>query len=224
MEIENSFVALIHHDVRSRKRRKLMTTIGRHFKEPFRFWTLVSRTSRDDTIRWDGKGVQLQYQRIAISLLVSVPSTSIHIERRPGMMPSIRIWTSLLLFLISALLAPKLSFSSSTLRDDNNIDRQRYDDHRGDNEDNRQGHRTTTATSEDHVIECGIYLAPSSIPGSGLGMYVGNRTFDVDDIVTDEDIVIPIFEREWHSNIKGKFLWDEYIWNGDVSFLLNFLA
>lgn len=48
-------------------------------------------------------------------------------------------------------------------------------------------------------------------------MYAGNRTFQENDIVTDEDIVIPIFEREWHSNVKGKFLWDEYIWNGDVS-------
>jgi hypothetical protein len=61
-----------------------------------------------------------------------------------------------------------------------------------------------------------MYLAPSSIPGSGLGMYVGNMTYKVDELVTYEDVVIPIFERDWHSNVKGNFLWDEYIWNGPV--------
>jgi hypothetical protein len=50
------------------------------------------------------------------------------------------------------------------------------------------------------TIECGIYLAPSSIPFAGLGMYVGNRSFEVNDIVTDEDIVVPIIEREWHAD------------------------
>jgi hypothetical protein len=54
-------------------------------------------------------------------------------------------------------------------------------------------------------MDCGIYLAPSSIPFAGVGMYVGNRSFAVDDIVTDEDIVVPIVERDWHAgHIRGK--------------------
>jgi len=47
-------------------------------------------------------------------------------------------------------------------------------------------------------------------------MYVGNRSLEIDEIVTDEDIVIPIFLQSWYSNVKGKFLWNEYTWNGDV--------
>jgi hypothetical protein len=67
-----------------------------------------------------------------------------------------------------------------------------------------------------NIIECGVYLAPSSIPGAGLGMYVGNRFIDEGGIVTDEDILIPIVEREWHMEEhlkKGSFLWTEYYWN-----------
>jgi hypothetical protein len=74
----------------------------------------------------------------------------------------------------------------------------------------------------DDLESCGIYLAPSSIPNAGLGMYAGHRPFKKNDEVTYEDIVMPIFEFEWHN--KGKketqkfenFLWDEYTWNADV--------
>jgi hypothetical protein len=123
-----------------------------------------------------------------------------------------------------AFLSLTLANCAATLNDDFgdfNTKRQHHDDHREQLEHHpHYNGQMTTATSEDRVTQCGIYLAPSSIPGSGLGMYAGNRTFDVNEIVTDEDIVIPIFEREWHSNVKGKFLWDEYIWNGDVSLFL----
>lgn len=67
--------------------------------------------------------------------------------------------------------------------------------------------------------KCGIYLAPSSIPQAGLGMYAGHREYKVGEQVTDGDIVIPIFEMEWHNQLKdeeGNFLWDEYTWNGEV--------
>ena len=68
--------------------------------------------------------------------------------------------------------------------------------------------------------KCGMFLAPSSIPNSGLGMFAGHKTYYEGDQVTDGDIVIPIFEFEWHNRHKKPkyehFLWDEYTWNGNV--------
>jgi hypothetical protein len=139
------------------------------------------------------------------------------------MMASTRIWPKILSFLLSALLALVISSSSSSSDSSNDdVPSKRQGDHAADHSHQHHLHEhrpnpTSAKSTADKIIECGVYLAPSSIPGSGLGMYAGNRTFQENDIVTDEDIVIPIFEREWHSNVKGKFLWDEYIWNGDVS-------
>jgi hypothetical protein len=76
--------------------------------------------------------------------------------------------------------------------------------------------------STDDNSKCGIYLAPSSIPNAGLGMYAGHRNFDEGQMVTDGDIIIPLFEMDWHNKLKEStqkydhFLWDEYTWNGDV--------
>lgn len=72
-----------------------------------------------------------------------------------------------------------------------------------DDDDDYRVHHDTISSKK--PIDCGVYLAPSSIPFSGLGMYVGNRSYEENDIVTDEDIVIPIFEREWHTgHRRGK--------------------
>jgi hypothetical protein len=65
--------------------------------------------------------------------------------------------------------------------------------------------------------ECGLYLAPSSIPGAGLGMYAGNKSYAKDDQVTYGDIVIPIIELDWNNDMDyGSFVWNEYTWNADV--------
>ena len=66
---------------------------------------------------------------------------------------------------------------------------------------------------------CGVYLAPSTIPGSGLGMFVGHRSLEKGGLVTLEDVVIPIIEMEWNNRLAPGprvFLWDEYTWNPDV--------
>jgi hypothetical protein len=73
--------------------------------------------------------------------------------------------------------------------------------------------------AEEKKIKCGIYLAPSSIPGAGLGMYAGDKSYDKGDIVTFGDTVIPIIEFEWnnkHTDSDYSFLWDEYTWNSNV--------
>ncbi|KAG7352713.1 SET methyltransferase domain containing protein [Nitzschia inconspicua] len=139
------------------------------------------------------------------------------------MSKAMRIWPKLISFLLAAVLALTLSSSSNDDKNNEEIPTKRrsshpepHTKHHPRHDSHQQQHQTSLSSATNKFIECGIYLAPSSIPGSGLGMYAGNRTFHVNDIVTDEDIVVPIFEREWHSNVKGKFLWDEYIWNGDV--------
>ena len=59
---------------------------------------------------------------------------------------------------------------------------------------------------------CGVYLAPSTIPGAGLGMFAG-RDYKRHDIVTQGDIVIPLSEIDWHNGFRlSFFLWEEYTW------------
>ena len=60
--------------------------------------------------------------------------------------------------------------------------------------------------------QCGVYLAPSTIPGAGLGMFAG-RDYKPREIVTEGDIVIPLSEIDWHNGFQlDFFLWEEYTW------------
>ena len=105
-----------------------------------------------------------------------------------------RMLTRIIIVVLAAILFPASTIIAATANNNNN---------------NNDGNK---------IIECGVYLAPSSIPGAGLGMYVGNRLIDKGGIVTDEDIIIPIVEREWHIEKhveKKSFLWGEYYWNSD---------
>lgn len=76
-------------------------------------------------------------------------------------------------------------------------------------------------------LECGLYLAPSTIPGAGLGMYAG-RAYQNRELLQagdSGDIVIPIVDLRYHQYLYGgadgtstespsqfAFLWDEYTW------------
>lgn len=74
--------------------------------------------------------------------------------------------------------------------------------------------------SSPSTTKCGIYLAQSTIPGSGLGMFAGDHYFKKGDTVTEGDTVIPIVELKWNNlplqSHDYKFLWNEYTWNGIV--------
>ncbi len=74
--------------------------------------------------------------------------------------------------------------------------------------------------AQETTTKCGIYLAPSTIPGSGLGMFAGDKRYKKDDLVTFGDTVIPISEYEWNNHDGpydgDSFLWDEYTWNSPV--------
>jgi hypothetical protein len=66
--------------------------------------------------------------------------------------------------------------------------------------------------------ECYTYLAPSTIPGAGLGIFAGSKSYQVDEQVTFGDLVIPIYDLDWHQKrwSRRKFLWDEYAWGAGV--------
>ena len=64
--------------------------------------------------------------------------------------------------------------------------------------------------------QCGLYLAESSIPGAGWGMFSGVH-HDEGDVVTEGDIVIPLVDIEWNNgNDDFFFLWDEYEWSSNA--------
>jgi hypothetical protein len=57
--------------------------------------------------------------------------------------------------------------------------------------------------------KCGIYLAPSTIPGAGMGMFAGDRNYAKGEFLADGDLVIPSYDMNWHVGHKNyNFLWD----------------
>jgi hypothetical protein len=64
---------------------------------------------------------------------------------------------------------------------------------------------------------CGMYLAPSTIPGAGLGIFAGDHPIARGEALGMGDIVIPIVDFHWHNGGKNNtaypFLWLEYTWN-----------
>ncbi|EEC49901.1 predicted protein [Phaeodactylum tricornutum CCAP 1055/1] len=70
---------------------------------------------------------------------------------------------------------------------------------------------------------CGLYMAESSIPHAGWGMYTAQDLFE-GDAIQPLDVSIPVFDLEHHQNvISNKFkrevpewLMGQYYWNADV--------
>jgi hypothetical protein len=76
-------------------------------------------------------------------------------------------------------------------------------------------------------LECGLWVAPSTIKGAGLGMFAGvdfkeNQEFLPGGI---SDLAVPIADFEVHnahkmgSNVhhaNQSFLWNEYLWNANA--------
>jgi hypothetical protein len=77
-----------------------------------------------------------------------------------------------------------------------------------DNDDNAAVRRSTSAEDE-----CGLYLAPSSIPGAGLGVYSGSRSLKRNDWLAEPDIGVPLYDTSFHhGDDEYDFLWWDYIW------------
>ena len=67
------------------------------------------------------------------------------------------------------------------------------------------------------VDECGIWLALSTIPGSGLGMFAGRDFDESEEMMQSGDIVIPIVDYAFNQRgAKKDFLWDEYVWQAET--------
>jgi hypothetical protein len=62
--------------------------------------------------------------------------------------------------------------------------------------------------------ECGLYLAPSTIPGAGLGMYAGSTEYAKGSLVSDSELMLPTWDLDYHNgNDEYYHLWDEYTWS-----------
>lgn len=78
------------------------------------------------------------------------------------------------------------------------------------------------ARSQVRSEECGVYLAPSTIPGAGLGMFAG-KDFKAGERVTWGDVIIPLVEISWNNGNEYFFwLWDEYTWGHSIHDSMEF--
>jgi hypothetical protein len=66
-------------------------------------------------------------------------------------------------------------------------------------------------------LECGIWLALSSLPNTGMGMYAGKEYKQGQPLQTPlGDISIPITDIKIHnSDPDFRYLWDSYVWGAD---------
>jgi hypothetical protein len=68
-----------------------------------------------------------------------------------------------------------------------------------------------------NLDECGVWLAPSSIPGAGIGMFAGRDFEKGEALQASGEVVVPQIDINHHQFELGDrffFLWDEYTWSG----------
>ena len=85
------------------------------------------------------------------------------------------------------------------------------------NEEQQQGSNDSETKNEpyDPDLECGIWLAPSTIPNTGFGMFAG-KDFKEGDLLAKE-MVVPLVDMDLYSaHIYNPpfFLWELYWWDG----------
>ncbi|MGK3742039.1 MAG: hypothetical protein ACI8RD_011136 [Bacillariaceae sp.] len=75
---------------------------------------------------------------------------------------------------------------------------------------------STISSPSPSSSECGMYLAPSTIPGAGMGVFAGHHDIRQGEYLLsdDGDLVIPAYEMNWHVGLDKRysFLWEEYTW------------
>lgn len=67
--------------------------------------------------------------------------------------------------------------------------------------------------------ECGVYFAPSTIPGAGNGMFAG-RSFRPGEEVTPGDLIVPETDLSFHNGVDDWWdldhMWNVYSWGTDT--------
>jgi hypothetical protein len=71
--------------------------------------------------------------------------------------------------------------------------------------------------------ECGLWVAPSTLPGAGFGLFAGRDFVAYENFQVTGDIVIPLVDLPYHTHLDThiyKVLYDEYTW-GPEGFLMH---
>jgi len=85
--------------------------------------------------------------------------------------------------------------------------------HRIDNDNDTPPHQAGGAEEDFGDAVCRVWLAPSTIPGAGLGMFAGTAFGEWEPIGTP-DIVIPVVDYYHHNpGEQHDFIFDFYGWN-----------
>jgi hypothetical protein len=80
-------------------------------------------------------------------------------------------------------------------------------------------HWNDTTCREAHVtVDCGVYMAPSTIGVANMGIYT-SKPLPEGAVVNYPDIAIPLLFRDWgyHGENPDGTLWDRYIWDHGVA-------
>jgi hypothetical protein len=126
-------------------------------------------------------------------------------------MPSQPTMRTLPVLAFAVLLGPILasSPSPSTVNDD------RLDPRQDEALEGDVGRMTnaSTAAAGAAADRCGLWLAPSTIPGAGLGMFAG-KEYDENDPIGPPDLVIPVVDYHAHNpENEDEIIFDYYGWN-----------
>lgn len=66
------------------------------------------------------------------------------------------------------------------------------------------------------ATECSLYIAPSTIPNAGLGIFT-TAALEVGDRVGNDDLMIPIVDADLYMGEKFSWMIDDYTWVGTSS-------
>ena len=76
--------------------------------------------------------------------------------------------------------------------------------------------QASTDSTSSTTPKCGVYLALSTLPGTGIGMFAGRDYKEGQDMMELGDHVIPIVDVNLHQRKGMWFLWDDYTWDSDT--------
>ena len=78
---------------------------------------------------------------------------------------------------------------------------------------------TVTAKDASPVLECELYIAESTIPNAGLGIFSSVEK-KVGDYVGNGDVAFPLLELDWHNGLATNYVeeyynpFEDYVWDG----------